>query len=81
MDDLSSLNNERIAAGSKVNFSKLSEKEKNARFKNMAKMIKTLKSKIRTLRRKYDTIKHEMKTKGIHKPKEDSFKFIIKKEK
>ena len=56
-EDLSGDNDERISAGSKVNFSKLSEKEKNARFKNMAKMIKGLKSKIRVLRRKYEGAK------------------------
>ena len=48
---------QRISAGSKVNFSKLSEKERNQRFKNMAKMIKTLKSKIHTFRKKYDAVK------------------------
>ena len=67
----SSCNHERINAGSKVNFSKLSEREKSARFKNMAKTIKSLKSKLRSIKRKYEDVKQDLKVNGIHKADKD----------
>jgi hypothetical protein len=43
---------ERISTESKVNFTKLTEEEKKARFLNMAKKIKSLKARIRLLEAK-----------------------------
>jgi hypothetical protein len=47
-----------VASGSKVNFGKLTESEKNERMNNMAKDIKTLKAKARALKRRNKALKH-----------------------
>lgn len=42
----------RVSSRSKVNYSKLNERQKIFRFKNMAKEIKSLKAKVRANKRK-----------------------------
>lgn len=45
--------NRRIAAKSRVNFSKLLDHDKELRFRNMAKKIKRLKAQNRALKKRY----------------------------
>lgn len=51
----------RISSKSKVNFTKLTEKEKEERFSNMAKKIKRLKAQVRSLRKRCQTLHRKAK--------------------
>ena len=48
-DNIDDANLARVSSNSKVNISKLTHAEKKARFINMSKSIRKLKSKVRTL--------------------------------
>lgn len=51
----------RISSKSKVNFTKLTEKEKEERFSNMAKKIRRLKAQVRSLRKRCQTLHKKVK--------------------
>lgn len=51
----------RVSPSSKVNINKLSDKEKEMRFKNMAKNIKRLKAQVRSLKKRCIKLNQKVK--------------------